>query len=371
MALFSFLVAVLCIPGIGSGAVVPRWTLIALVIPWLLPRQIRLTPGHVLILAFIGYCALSLFWAVDLYGGALWLFRYLLLAGLFFIGATLSSLRPVLIGSALGLAISGIVAIAQTFGFALFEQFARPAGWMYAAGLYFNPNFMAEAAVLVVVGLLTISGGIPYLISVVPAVVIPNARGAYVALIASVALMARNRMWLALGAIALAALWLLTLRYEIRISSISERFAIWRDTIDGLTWFGHGVGSFYLQYPLTATRTDTLLTRPDHAHNDYLELVFTLGPGALFIFALGFFGWRYGRDRTAAFVLLAFCVEAVFAFPLHNPVTGFIAALAAGRLFGSGIDCRDYIAGCRDWFRLRHAKRALRYAAKHRAAMAV
>ena len=121
--------------------------------------------------------------------------------------------------------------------------------------------------------------------------------------------------------------------------------SIWRDTIRGMQWFGNGLGQYYITFPHYSILLDTLLARPEHVHNDYLEIVYEFGLGSVFVLV---FGWSISRSSLPAerAMAMAFAVEAFLAFPLYMPTTAAVFALVAGRLAVSGPSLRDdLIAG--------------------------
>jgi hypothetical protein len=356
IGVFSFFLTAAFVPGIAGAAVAPRWGLLAIFLPWMFPAQVKWTLGHLAVCTFLAWVIASLVWSPDHYGGALAVIQWLLIGAAFFVGANTESLRSVYIGSTLGLSLSSTAAVAQMLGWRGLDQFSVP------GGLFFNPNFMAEAAALVVVAL--VLERIFWLIPLVlPALLLPGARGALLAVLVALTVAYRSRKIAILGLLAVFAAAAFFYFSGYRISSIEERFAIWRDALDGMSLLGRGVGSFYYLYPSFATRTDTYLVRPEHAHNDLLEAAFEFGPASVLLLLVGFFALRSGRNRAAAGVLVAFGVEALFGFPLHEPVTAFMAALVAGHLCGSGNSLRSVLDDWRVRRCLWRANRTLRFAA--------
>lgn len=345
MAFLGFLIAAAYWPGISGAANAPRWALVSVAVPFLFPDRVRLTTGHVALILLVVWAALSLAWSPQPLDAIPALWVLVLVLGAFCIGGELQSLRPVYIGMALGLGVNSVAAIAQEFyGWAGVAQFSVP------AGLFVNPIMLGELSALVIVALVAerIWWAIPF---IVPSIVLAGARGPALALILGLVFVARNK---AVTVLLLVSIAIAPLVIAHRPDSIAERFAIWRDTIDGMTLKGSGIGSFYSTYPATATRTDTLKSRPKHAHNDLLELAYELGLlGLLGVVAFALALCR-GVARTEQSVLVAFFVCAMFGFPAHMPATAFLAALAAGRVCGTGPVLRDDIARWRILLRARH-----------------
>lgn len=257
----------------------------------------------------------------------------MLLAAAFCIGSSLRDLRAVYCGLGLALGVSGVIAIAQMFGFAGIYQYSVP------GGLFINGNVMAEIAVLVLVG--AVAERMWWLIPLVmPAALLPMARGPILALLVALVLWARCRLVI-FGVVAATALTAaVSLFTGYRMASVGERLGLWIDTLSGVNFVGHGIGSFHAAFPGFARHTNLLIGRPEHAHNDLLEFVFEVGlcgaALAVLLFALSLVG---GRDSDRL-VLVAFGVEAMFGFPFHMPLTAFVVALAAGRVCSDGADLR-------------------------------
>lgn len=351
MILLGFLVTGLFWPGLAGAATTPRWALLSLAIPLLLPNQIRFTTAHALLTCFVGWAWVSFLWSPLPLDASLALWYLILFAGAFCIGAEQESLRKLFIGAAIGLSLSSAAAIAQVFyGWRGVAQYAIP------GGLFINPIMLGEISALVILGL--VANRLWFLIPLVaPAMILSNARGAWLGLIVGLVVWTRSKTLAALLVIGILAAPVLVIHQNWRVDSITERFAIWADTYDGLTVLGKGIGSFYGQYPDVATRTDTLKARPNHAHNDVLEIAFELGvPGTAVALALLCVVLCH-RGRRDHMVLVGFVVMGLFGFPLHNPATAFIAAMVAGHVAAAGALFRDHVDWCRGhvrrWIRTR------------------
>lgn len=330
--LLAFLLTAVYWPGIPGEAVTPRYTLLLIASIVLFPSRVRWTFSHVLLLTFFAWETLSFVWAVDLYGGVYEWVYWVSLVAVFFIGSELQSLAPVYMAMSIGMAVSSLFAILQWFG--LVEVAGINDGVNGVAGLFFNPNLMAEPSALVIVGLIAhrIFWPIPL---VLPALALPMARGPIVALIASALCFGRRYVIsiALLGFAALAFMWRYHSGSVSGFTGIGERFDIWRDARDGLTFLGHGIGSFHYEFPAFGHRTQVIITRPDHAHNDFLEILYETGfIGAALIGAIVVFALVRGKSSADRAVLFAFLLEGLVGYPLFSPTTGFIAALLAGNL---------------------------------------
>lgn len=106
------------------------------------------------------------------------------------------------------------------------------------------------------------------------------------------------------------------------------RLGIWQDTIDHLTIWGHGWGSFASAYASWPIHRNMTLALAPHAYNDYLELIFELGMGSALIWF--WIASHTGHDPVARLVLWAFAAMSLFYFPFY--ILGPVAALALGHL---------------------------------------
>lgn len=343
MAVFAFAVMVAYWPGAAGAATTPRSAILAGVLPWLL-RDVRLTAAHVAGLAFLLWAIIAIFWTPEKLDGFRALAGYLTLGACFWAGCQLQSLRPVLIGAGLGMAVSSAVAVGQSLGWHPFPVINQN------AGLFVNGNFMAEAAALILVG--AVAERLWWVIpGLIPAMVLPDARGA--ALAAATALVAYSgRRGIRVAAIAAAlilpaliaavvvvmgrghvgpmgALEFLASQAGVKgVGPLGERALIWQSAWDGRTFFGWGTGSFWSVYPHFDLRIGAT-ANPEQAHNEFITILFELGIPGLVAFLL-FCATLSGPLDTARLILIALLVESCFAFPLHMPATGFLGMVAAG-----------------------------------------
>lgn len=258
----------------------------------------------------------------------------LALATVFCLGSALDDLTPAWEGLALGVAISGLMALLQVLGFSLVEQVAHP------AGLFMNKNFLAEAGVITVIPMLLLRRRwlLPALFL---AAVLPMSKGSLLALFVVSAMLWRKGRKIdaaalagitALVALTLVALWALDLfpsqthlgEYMLGVSSAASRFEFWRDAFGGLTWFGSGLSSFAGDFP-----------RIGNAHSEPVQALYEFGVFALIPAGIAAYCWMEKDHYVEHLILAAIAVLCLFSFPLHMPVTGFAAALALGHLAGA------------------------------------
>lgn len=329
LAAFGFLISSAYWPGISGASTAPRWIIAAIALSTALffIRRIKFTIAHLAGTAYLIWAALSLLWTsapLDSIGA--WF--VIPLACAFCLGSTTQDLRPLWVGAALGVTVSSLLAIGQWYGWRPFPEIESP------SGTFVNRNFLAEFAVLVAAACVTerLWWALPGLL---PAIILTQARGAWVALF--VVSLVSLRQWsrpLAHG----IALWCFMLACGVgaswlgdgwKLTGITTRLWLWLDTVQGLTWMGHGIGSFYVTFPAFATHFNTLASRPEHAHNEILEIAFELGPVGVLL-ALAFCATLWGRVTAARLVLIAAAVESLGEFPLHSPAAGVLVLFAAG-----------------------------------------
>ncbi len=201
------------------------------------------------------------------------------------------------------------------------------------SGIFFNKSMGAETSVMTAIGLA--STHFWWLVPFVTAsiFVMPLSRGPIIALSTTIFAYAftKNRFYSFLIAALLVGVAIRLLLNAPHLSSNMERVAIWADTVRGITFFGHGLGSFTWQWPYF-----------EHAHNDFLQMAYELGaPGVLLLGS--FFGYcLWAGALTERLVLLAFLVEGCFGFTIFNPAAGGLAFLVAGSLCRARVRVRVF-----------------------------
>lgn len=333
---------VLFVPGLGD-ATTPRWALLSVGV-WAFVLWQRATGEFswrpaLLLLPLLGWAAVSLLWTPNLYDGIDALWKLTLLAGIVMIGFELRDTEPLWIGAALGIGINSTVAIGQWSGIDLVPRIDGAPGM--AAGLFMNKNYLGEAAALVLIGLAAKRMWL-WIPMVLPAVVLPQCKGALVAVgICAVVALWPRRKGLALVLFGTMA-WAAILFAGTDFGS-DGRIVLWAAALDGLHPVGNGVGSFYSLFPGHAPGWDFLQSRPVHAHNDWLEIAYDLGiPGAMLVAAMLAGTLRMGGPWR--FVVIGFIVEACFGFPLHFPATLLLFGVACGHLVRDWAELRQPVA---------------------------
>lgn len=348
---FGFALMVAFWPGIAGAATTPRWIVAGLLgFAWFVMPRSPWTMSAAIGLALLGWLLASLSWSAGVLDGVDTALKLGLAVIAFAVGLHVADLRPLFVGAAVGLALSSAVAVAQAFGW-----HGIPSIDDAPAGLFVNRGRLGSAAALVIVGLASLRILRFELIAMVlPGLLLANNRAAFLALGTGLCCVPAPKAVRAavIGFVVVGAAFVLAAKGID--TSASERLWIWRDTLSGLTFWGHGLGSFRELYPtyLDAFAQSWALTRaptrPEHPHNELLWLLFEGGVPALLLaglFAVSL--WRSCAHELRA-VLAALFVLAQFAMPLHDPATLIVGALVAGFLAGRGalsarlaFDCRD------------------------------
>ena len=311
----AFAVAVAFVPGFEGGATTPRWALIAFTVPWLLRDRLRFGVADLAAGLLLGWSGLTILWSsparLDGIGELLTL---VLLLSCFLFGRQISDMRPVWIGAGLGVSVSSLIAVIQAFGWHIVQTNERSP----IAGLFANGNFLAEAAapMLVAAVIEEIWWLVPLLL---PGLLLPTARGAALAATVPLLVYAFKRpgqRWKFAALLCVLGGALLYLAATRTSESAIIRLTTWRAALEHLTLVGQGLGW-------------GSIVLPEYLHNEFLNVAFETG---LIGFALlGLFCLTLlGPMNAARYVLIAFAVEASFEYPLHLPVTGFLAMVAAG-----------------------------------------
>lgn len=297
---------------VPTVAFLPAVTLamLACALPFALWGRVQLSWPQGVFVAFFLYACLGLAWTPDFYNG---LYRLLGLS-VFGLGLILGSslcTRHIYFGIVMGLCLSSLVAVAQSVGFSWLWQYSTT-----PSGLFYNPMVHGELIALGI--LISWTQGFWLAIPILaPALLLAQSRGAWAALAIGLLTCFRHRLVILIAVLASAVLFTWNMS-----QGDNERVFIWQIAWSLLTPFGHGPGSFlsvYYQAPWG-------LTQPDFVHNDFLQLVFEFGVGAVPFLGLLLFP-LFERPEP---ILTALLFMALFSFPLFTPMTSFIWALALG-----------------------------------------
>ncbi len=320
------MLAIAYYPYISGIATSTRWAVISLTVPtvflFLRSQRYTITWAHIFGTFFLAYALVSLAWTTGWYEGVDYAWKFALLGMVFCIGFDRADPRPFLKGLSVGLGLNTISLLFQASGHWPFNA-ATP-----NSGLFGNVNNAAEIMALMTVALVAYRLWW-FLLPVVPGFLIVHSRASVLAFGAAawVWLWYRSRI-VVLSTIPLGVILVLLLA-GLNIESAAQRTSVWADVVSNLTWQGHGLGSFYTDWPHFARRLDPLNFVFDHAHNDFLELTYELGIGVVFFLAFVVFVLAKARMEERA-ILCAFVALACFGFPLYTPTPAFVAAATAG-----------------------------------------
>lgn len=282
-----------------------------------------MTVFHWFGVGFIAYACLSLRWTPNFYDSIHGIWIAMIWAVSFWLGSSAISLRELWKGLALGLSVSSVVAIFQTFGY--HPVLTNGEGF---SGLFYNSTVMGACSALILIALVSHKLWI-YIPGTVPCLLLSNSRGAWLVLCAA----ALCRLHWALVILFVLASGIALYFYQAPSDVI--RLHIWKMASQNFSWTGLGIGTFTDLW----FKFQGQITHPEFAHNDYVQLWFECGVAAFAIFAI-FAHALYQTDAIDWPVFVAFAVMGLFYFPLSTPLTAFIGCVVAGHLIGSRIVVR-------------------------------
>ncbi len=333
---FGFALAIMFWPGMAGAAEPSRWAFLAVSVPiGLFAISIRPNIAIWLISALLGWSALTFLWADVFYDAANGWFELAIVAGCFAIGCEFGDLDWFYKGVAAGLIAQLPICILQALHY--YPVIAvMPGGEALPSGLFVNPSMLGEACAPIAIVMLARRQWF-WAALVAAVLLLSQNRSGFISfglcLLLWVAWWNRRMIWIAIPIISPVA-YLVIIKGIDPLSSLWQRIDIWKGVIAGLTFWGHGIGQFYVDFPLyndalSAESSPTWIMTA-HAHNDFLEWAFELGiPGMVIIAAIAFLIVRRAA-AAEAFGLLAFCITAMVGFPWHMPFTAAVGAFMAG-----------------------------------------
>ena len=349
MGTVFFFLTILTAPFLPSGATVPRWALLSIVCGVLICRINLSWP-------FLAMCLylLVMAWVAPIgYDAAFILWHFLLFTVLFCYAQSLD-LKRIAIGAALGMAVNSGFVIGQVLGWNVIPQLANN------SGLFFNHNMGSEAAAMILA--LVIAYRLWWLVPGLLPTLYYGSRAPILALgaAAGLALWRRSRFAALITTLGFALFVLTFMAREggphglFESDDLMQRVGVWMDLAPHLTVWGHGLGSFIVEYPLFQHHSTPLVLRFENAHNDFLQVAYELGlVGALLILVL-LMRMLAAPASPAWYAMIVFLVEACFGFPLYEPVSGALAACCAGVIFAGCTSLRGLLPdrGSRIWARV-------------------
>lgn len=275
-----------------------------------------------LAIALLIYAAVSMTWSPGDNLSAT-IFLVSITAG-FSVGRYMKDTRLIWLALLWWVTINIIVALTQEFGFRLIDY-----GTSRPGGLYGNSNVFAAvtaialaAAVAYRMYLFVPIGVLGLLISESrTAVLATGVVGLYI-------------LWKHHRPVALLLL-LISIAFAVNLprdgASTLARLGIWQDTLNHLTFFGTGWGSYFEAYWSWPVRTNMTLTRAAHAYNDVLEMMFELGIASAILWIIIILAVEKStrEERT---VLVCFGILSLTYFPFYIMPIGQLFAMIIGHI---------------------------------------
>lgn len=365
---FAFMLAVFYLPGVMNASVVPKFTLLSLVLPLLLffTRRPTNTPINWLLLGLITLGFLSLTWAMSKPEVVPGLWELVMFAGCIYLGQAITghTFIKTLRYFSYGLIPTVIVMLGQHY-----LNWGSFIGMIdgVPSGLFVNGRLTGETLALGAAAMLPENMALAGLYLLF-AIVAGSRNGEIALFVASGVYFwrfqtLRTVLWTYLLSMVAISTVIYTTLYRgceglyCTVNALgSGRVDLWRDTIGGLTWLGRGIGNYYVAFPeMAQIWTPLAPARPEQAHNDFLQMFFELGvPGgllfvAIFVYSLTTRASYSGvvcKDEAQArvralLVAAAFASECLFGFQFHLPCGLFIGGLALGFCARSGVPIWD------------------------------
>lgn len=321
------IVSLCYIPGVTGAYIATQWPVLAIALSFGLWRSGPFTVFHAIGLLFLAYATVHMAWSPAPYASVwgLWLIWIMGLALWF--GTTMTDMRGLYAGLALGASVSSMAAVGQHFGWTWYEA----PGWR-PAGLYANEVQQGTVLALIVIALMTERMWL-WIPALIPGIVLAGSRGAWLALAIGLLGCYVRRMWVFGTVAVVGAFYLLT----PLTASDEQRMQIWNGAWDGLTWFGWGPGIFYT---VLMPQSNGGWFYPEHAHNDALQLAFEYGVGSVAPFVLFAFALCCTSARQWP-IALAFTAASCYSMPLWMPIASFLALVCVGRILRDHALARD------------------------------
>ena len=322
------------VPGVTGAYIATQYPVLAVLLSFGLLRSGPFTAFHAAGLAFLAYTAARLPFSPAPYASVFGLWLIVIMGLSVWFGTTITNMRGLYAGLAVGAAVSSLLAVLQYFGW-------DALGAWPGSGLYVNPVQQGTVLALIAVALLSERMWF-WVLPLAPGIFLAHSRGAWIALAVGALGCYVRRLWV-FGIVAVAgAFYLLTPLSD----GDALRMLIWRTAWDNLKWLGWGPGVFYT---IALPQNGVFSLYPEYAHNDALQLAFEYGLGALLVLPIvGYALWR--TDAKEWPIVLAFVVAGCYSMPLFMPITAFLALVAVGRVLrvhglarGNGNRSRQYV----------------------------
>lgn len=325
MTLWAFLLCIAYVPD-WTGSVMPTgWAYLCLTLPFMVWGRQAFIPWWLVLLG-VGALAYAIFslWSLSVPVFGLERIMQLFALGMsawFASTWTDEDFRAIIRGIAMGVGVTVFLAIIQHFGNIGVPSAAAPAGLMYSSIIMGD-----VCAVIFLAGNSWELRGVMLI-----GIALSGSRGAVVGLI--VGLICKLSIRTRWGLLALVApLGALGWMWFHISDSDGPRLVVWRNILLHLRWLGWGPGSL----------DNTILTYHgvhyvvQYAHNEFLDLIYTYGIGAGFLVLILLAPLTRIR-QTGWPAYCAWFACALWAFPLHSPIEGFLGASLVGYICRRGV----------------------------------
>jgi hypothetical protein len=196
-------------------------------------------------------------------------------------------------------------------------------------GLFGNPNYLGCAIVMALVGAI-VHKFYWFLPVGVIGLYFTHSRGAILAAgIMSVVAIWRHSKWIAFIVVLLIVPIIVETKSGDDASTLLARLGVWQDTLNHLTFFGHGFNSFFTTYQTWPVHTNMTLQLPTHPYNDALEALFDFGIGSVFLWTTLILLWDKANPGQRLIFITFFALGLTY-YPLHIIPVGLLFFMTLG-----------------------------------------
>lgn len=349
-----FLIEVAYLPGVLPVSTLGRWSVVTLVgLPTTLIFTVeRFDWSRFEVRCLVGlftWLVLSLLWSASPWDTAGYLLNAASLLGLGLLATRVEAPRLLWLGVALGALASLPVAFLEALGHPLRLSLVGSAFPEVVGGLFLGNSTLSEvgtvAALLMLlekrwslailcgltaalgarkeVGLMLLVAGLVWLVLT---------WGQRFSWRAAVSVLFGASVFLGLTA------WLTTYHGELTLlgqlhNAVAGRLEIWTNTARALNFLGWGPGTY--------AGVSSTFAGYGAAHNEYLQFLFELGFGSVFLFGLGGYAFATQGHITERVVLSALGASALVWAPFQEPTTATLTVVLAGFLCGARARARS------------------------------
>lgn len=325
MTIWALLFTLSYVPGWTDWAFQSGWAYILLTVPWMVRGSNLPRASKILGLACFGWALFSLTRLGHWWFGGEQVMQLFCIGLVAMLASNQPDLRKITRGLAIGVSIGVIFAGWYAWGWGsqyhgIVPTVGKP------AGLFYNSAIFGDVCAVVIL-LLLVYRDYWFIPLLALGLVLSDSRGAGLALVIGViAWIAQERRWALLLFLGLA----IPGGYAILAHGFSDsiRETVWHYVLGDLRWLGHGAGRLEEIGMLLGGRIYVI----EYAHNEFLDLAYSYGVGAILFIALALGPLAcYRSAEWPAYV--AFISTALWAFPFHYPPEAIVGAMVAGALY--------------------------------------